>query len=417
MAQPRISDPVELLALNREGCETVRLGNILGKGKGGGRVVRGKGYIFSRDSKIKETSYAVKLSALEVSFRPFGHLSPVPYSKFRGSIESATGGVVSFERVAGFNGVYPESFETIAPGYGGAASAIRWIVPEFYLGCVSPGTSYPRFDGRGSIVVEVGDVVCRQNITEAVLATYVSETFRSATGTPNPFIETFNIAVCPKTETSTLADGKKRTTASAETYQFMEIVEGTLIEYFNSSLFPQSDADREVVLSGIFGQLLDGIETFQTEGIVHGDLHLENVFFVSGSGVKIGDGSAIPTVKIGDWGLGCKYSSPKILNVETMKSGYAQKDAVPWLPNWFAPEYDLFLVAWLFWGLFPRSELFSRVMTLAISGPTFTRSLTFSEIRDSLEKSRLINLKTGRPDLRKLSSLKHFTVAAIRKVL
>ena len=404
--------PVEILAENRSGCETVRLGNILGQGKGGGKVVTGKGYIFRKSEK---RSYAVKISPLPVSFKVFGSLNPTPYSKFQNAIASVT--TIPFARVAAFNGIQPEKFEDLAP-----ENKIRWIIPDFYEGCVDPPTRFPRFDRKGAVEVLPGDIVCTQAISEALVATFVSNELAPESRTSRFFVETFNIAVCPAISTSDLpvpegAAPKKRTTAAAETFQFMEIIQGNFLQYLNSELFPRTTQDREEVLKRFYTQVLDALEVYQSQKIVHGDLHLENIFYVQNP-----DGSV--SFKIGDWGLACKYSEPKILNLTVMKSGYAQKEAIPWVPNWYDASYDLFLLTWLLWGQFPEMKLFQNIMNFAVSKPTFhlNGEISFPEpsheiLSGKIRDSGLINLYTGRPDVLMLSKLEHFTVSTVKMIL
>jgi serine/threonine protein kinase len=132
-------------------------------------------------------------------------------------------------------------------------------------------------------------------------------------------------------------------------YIFMEKIDSDLITALHKEIMTDEDI-HSIVL-----QLLVTIKLYNQYKIQHNDLHTGNVFIkkiknntlVNGKNVgqythlayKVsGRVIYVPVkkylVKIGDWGMSCKYSDPMILNKNVMEGRITT-------PNWYCPISDV----------------------------------------------------------------------------
>ena len=300
------------------------------------------------------------------------------------------------------------------------------VVPLFKKGCsLRKKMEIPRFDHRGMFVLEEGDQICEPEYTEFVLAVLAGEIYRS--GQSINFLDTFYFATCVQD------DNLK----NVKQYTFMEKIDrslrktiGCITEIKHSGL-PNKNYLPETVQC-IMIQILHAICCYQIKyQMVHGDLHDENVFLeyvdenTTWGGKKvldadyykytIGDtdlyvpgGRVCPfIVKIGDWGLACKYSSPQIVQKDVINTGYDQRDGHgPWLPNFYSGAYDILLITLIMYSLNPTNAFVRRILMWILDIPD---TLTNDRINRVLED--VYNKGTTRPSISALSTTLGFVNA------
>ena len=216
-------------------------------------------------------------------------------------------------------------------------------IPLFLISC-EEDKSYPRLDGNGTTVIPPGSVVCQQAYTEFIISLLMGNVFRS--GKSINFIDTFYFATC--------ADATAKHEYSQ--YTFMDLIDGGSIRGKESVYAPHLD--------NLAIQTLHAIGVYQKSGkIAHNDLHDGNIFIkkvddnmvwdgkrvkdathfeykIEGTSIYIPAGPYI--VKIGDWGFGCKYTTPMIVNEDVMTAGMDQGDGQgAWMPNFYSESYDI----------------------------------------------------------------------------
>jgi hypothetical protein len=234
-------------------------------------------------------------------------------------------------------------------------------------------------DPNNILKLNKGDSLCPAEVSEFAISLLVGSLYRA--GKCIGMLDIFYFAVCPNTAAESVYNPPKQ-------YIFMEKIDSSVrkslrclfeTDYDAKPMGPVSgidDALRASTLNSIIIQIIFNIYSYQENyKIVHGDLHGDNVFleFVTNdtmwNGKKLIDadyyGFEIPVnkrggkvtlytkggrecpfiAKIGDWGFGCKYSTPKIINKEIFKDGYDQEDGNgPLVPNYYNEVYDLFLI-------------------------------------------------------------------------
>lgn len=173
------------------------------------------------------------------------------------------------------------------------------------------------------------------------------------------FIDVFGAAICKKS----LGSGEQFLT-------FMEKISGDMHNV--AQCIYQLEEYSDIFVGNLILQILHSIHLIQTKfGVVHGDMHIRNVFVeyidektmwnnqtlidadyfeyrVNGKSLYIPWCPFI--VKIGDFGLASKYISPQIFNNELLKIDCT-------IPNWFSPCYDYLTI-------FPQLYTIHKVLKL-----------------------------------------------------
>ena len=239
-----------------------------------------------------------------------------------------------------------------------------------------------RFDDPNHFnTIPAGSYVCVERFSEYVVGIICGNIFRK--GMSAHFIDMFGFATCDQpVENEKDKSGKNiegKFMKNVKEYVFMDKIDSTIKKLMenengrntNSPIFGKINFNgkKYTELDILCIQTLSAISAMQQYGIVHGDLHLDNVFleivdkkteygnnFLLAADLWeytiFGDTIVIPKttwiVKIGDFGLSVKYSLPIVGNEITLRSGYWQTDATgnldkngPWLPNWFTTAYDV----------------------------------------------------------------------------
>jgi hypothetical protein len=265
-------------------------------------------------------------------------------------------------------------------------------IPTFLESCsLSKAKSYLRFDMRGETVFNPKDSLCKMVNSEFALSVLMGDIYNK--NKCIHFLNTFYFATCPTPGTSMVAQ-----------YTFMEKIDfsmrrrlGCIMEKPRDVAKYKSPTYTEDCVNSIVVQILYSIYAYQKlYKIVHGDLHDDNVFleFVT-SDTRWMDSSVLDAdyyrykikvvneeesssttilhvkggrecpyiVKIGDWGMACKYSSPKICNKEVIETGYDNEDGDgPWLPNFYHEAYDVLFIMSILYRLNPNNKFIKRIV-------------------------------------------------------
>jgi serine/threonine protein kinase len=279
-----------------------------------------------------------------------------------------------------------------------------WI-PTFVKGCkLKKIVKYERFDSRGQTIFNAGDQVCPPMTSEFGISILAGSLYRSRRSIN--FLDVFYFATCKDEIITDLS--------VANQYTFMERITASLRKSISclceqnlnknvSAFFLADPVSSERAMNSVVVQIIHAIYTYQSVyQVVHGDLHDDNVFFefltpdtewngeklleadyyeykVDSPGILGSDTQSIYIpggrecpfiIKIGDWGLACKYSSPKIANQDTMFSGYDQLDGNgPWLPNWYNEMYDMYFIMSILYTLNPSNEFIASIMSWMLDVP------------------------------------------------
>ena len=238
-------------------------------------------------------------------------------------------------------------FSITFPGMGDKKYVVKRLEGVNFLRCqTTTKSTYGKTNGKGTITVPSKSYVCdEERYSEYVLSVLVGELYRK--GECINFIDTFDFATCLK--------------PVSNQYIFMERIDNVL-KTIADCVFTE---DYSIGMRAVI-QLLFAIAIYQRKyKIVHGDLHLDNVFveYVTPTtefgGQKLAECDYfyyqigkktiyLPytpfIIKIGDWGLSCKYSEPMVMNSNTMRDGYDQYEGFgPWIPNFYTETYDAVL--------------------------------------------------------------------------
>lgn len=198
------------------------------------------------------------------------------------------------------------------------------------------------------------------------------------------------------------------------------------------------DDAKETIQNGIFIQTVFAIAFYQTKyEISHNDLHRGNVFVECVKPTNTQDGTigttfngkllsdmefyhykiddvdlyfpAIPIiVKIGDFGLSIKYSTPIVGSKYVFKSGLPTLKLQPTAPNHFIPQYDLFFNTVNCLSLSKSKQttkLIASSMKFLVPEGKNVDGENIRSILHGLRTSKMIT-KSGRVNLEKLKSLK-----------
>lgn len=341
---------------------------------------------------------------------------------------------IKAEKIIQYNGIQSEPNQDIGPGY--------IFIPLFMKGCLTKtNVSYPRFDGRGYVDFYAGEHICEPPETKSMATLYAGSTPTSEfaisvlagslyrSGRSINFLDVFYFATCA-------GDHKK---GISNQYTFMELIDSSFrkslkciceIDYNRQkTLIFKTNADAATkAMESICIQIIHSIYVYQTVyKIVHGDLHDDNVFLefvnektqwkgqklieadyyeykIDGKSLYIPGGRECPfIVKIGDWGIACKYLEPKIANKMTIKTGYDQYDGNgPWIPNFYTEMYDLYMIMDILYTSNPSNKLIQNILSWILGVPPTEKDLSAAKIfRD-----------TTRPDIPSMSKNMYKHVSA-----
>lgn len=303
------------------------------------------------------------------------------------------------------------------------------IIPIFKKGCIlRKDLTLPKLSGTGIVKFQPKDKICETTYTEFMIALLVGELYRS--GTSINFLDTFYFATC--------IEGHRL--RNVQQYTFMEQIDRSLKNTIGciTEIDRKGDKNpnyRPEVVESILIQILHAISEYQENyKIVHGDLHDDNVFLeyvrdtttwngelvleadyyqykVKGTDLYVLGGRECPfIVKIGDWGIACKYSTPRIIETTVGHTGYDQMDGNgPWLPNFYTTAYDVLYIINILDDLNPSNEFIQGILAWIYKLPAG------SSIADlHTAHNKIFNAGTGRPKLDLLeTSLSHVSALAI----
>lgn len=241
-----------------------------------------------------------------------------------------------------------------------AAEAVgkTYIIPEFGIECLA--TVRKRFvnnmTGGESVLVPPGSYLCSTSAySEFFIGAMVGESYRSDQCIN--FFDVYSLFTCPSQNASPDATPPGDTIYNQ--YIFMDRIHD---EYRNLLGENFLNHTKKEINDNIYVQLIFAIAFYQEKyQLSHNDLHPGNLFaeIIRGTTMfrgqllyqarwfhyKIGERDlylpAIPLiVKIGDFGLAVKFSTPIVGNKEVFQSGFAKKGGRPLVPNTYMPQYD-----------------------------------------------------------------------------
>ena len=272
--------------------------------------------------------------------------------------------------------------------------------------------TYKRFDGQGETIVPIGSYLCEQiSYSEYVIGLLCGDLYRS--GISANFFDIFGFTTCPDTKNETV-----------DQYVFMDKIDGSIrsikdcvFEVWASHSEKYPEKFPEIIPTVLFIQVLHAIAVYQEiYQISHNDLHDDNIFIelikkdtvynsqnlyeADWFHYKLGKVDLylpwIPLiVKIGDFGLSVKYSTPIVGDLEVFKDGYDQNDGKgKWIPNWFSPSYDMLYMSQIFQGNNFDNEFIKKV---------FMKILGVDK-EDMIDKRKFFSYNAYmRPDMRFIS--------------
>lgn len=247
--------------------------------------------------------------------------------------------------------------------------------------------TYKRFEIPGFTVIPAGSYLCRsKQYSEYVIGLLCGNLYRK--GISINFLDLFGFASCFE-----IPENKQ-----ISQYIFMEKIDKTA-RSIDSCIFKKSPLGKisEDVAIVALVQILHAIATYQdVYQLQHNDLHDDNIFIefirpdTMFNGEKLYDADwfhyrikgvdlylpYIPLiVKIGDFGLSVKYSSPMVGDEDVFSSGYDQHDKDgPWIPNWYSACYDMLFITRIFFVNDPNNifirRLFGKMLRIQTDIPT-----------------------------------------------
>jgi serine/threonine protein kinase len=282
-----------------------------------------------------------------------------------------------------------------------------YCIPELGPACrVDKELKIKRADDKGKFVtIPKGSYLCDiPQYSEYVIGNIAGSFYRK--GTSINFIDVFAFATCISNDLS-LFD------KTIHQYIFMEKIDATL-EEIDETKFGSNK--RNYVYSTLLIQVLHALDCLHKYKIVHADLHDGNIFLEyvrkdtefhnqnllnkDWYKYKIGNTElflkSIPVLaKIGDFGLSVKWEKPIIGNKEVVEDGMDLEDgAGPWVPNWYAPNYDTLHVLKTFYDIDPSNEFIRDIYAWALGvDETNDESLLLLKIKRA--EGLIFNYKTG----------------------
>lgn len=223
------------------------------------------------------------------------------------------------------------------------------ILPFWATNCSRDKKVYSKTNCKGKVTVPKGSYICPNNAyVEYMISLLVSS--KLTQGISINFLDTFGFMTC----------------SDLKQYMFMEKIDCPLSK-LRSCIGHGTKLDS--ILNSITIQLLHAISVYQKLKIVHNDLSVDNVFlekvtdktvfnkqtlidadyFSYKVGRKIIYIPKCPViVKIGDWGLAAKYSSPYIIPADVIDESACFKTDVEkthgLLPNYYTDFYDPLMI-------------------------------------------------------------------------
>ena len=266
-----------------------------------------------------------------------------------------------------------------------AAVGDKIVIPNFLKEppC-STQMEYKRTDLKGVTIVPKGSLICVNALTEFIIGLIAGTLYQK--GISINFIDIFYFATCK---------------SNAETNQY------TFMEKITTSLFKSKIQDHTII-NNIYIQTIHAIGVYQKYlNLVHGDLHLDNVFISEitkdtkwgGKTLKakdyyeykIGknslyiDAANTPYLsKIGDFGLSVIYQKDKIIGDQrTLEDGYNG-----WLVNFYNQAYDVVYFTRSIHYFYPENEYIKEVLKwmMGIDG-----DLTDVKFKKEIDKYFTIN--------------------------
>lgn len=324
---------------------------------------------------------------------------------------------IKAEKIISYNGL---NTKNVKPSY---VVPKKTLIPTFMGSCrLQISRDFVRLDKKGFIKFDKGDHLCPVENSEFAISLLTGSLYRA--GRSINFLDVFYFASC---KDKVITDG-----SVVNQYTFMERIKSSLRKSVGcicekghdgveTSFFATNAIATKRAMNGVVIQIIHAIYLMQLNyKIVHGDLHDDNVFFefltadtewngqklldadyyeyrVKGKSLYVPGGKECPfIIKIGDWGLACKYSSPKIANMETITTGYDQLDGLgPWLPNFYNEVYDMYFIMDILYKLNPSNDFISDIMSWMLDVPP--------GIPNAIIGASIIS-STGRPSITKISS-------------
>jgi len=287
---------------------------------------------------------------------------------------------------------------------------------------------FKRFDGPKFTTIPVGSYICaEERFSEYIIGVLCGNIFRS--GVSLHFIDMFGFASCA----NAIPDKIKQ-------YVFMDKIDSTIAKLVfvkpaedqiidpNSVLFEQTlwKGKKYTELDILCVQTLTAIAAMQQHSIQHDDLHLDNVFLEKVSkkteynnrflidypvwkhdifDKEIYTPATRWVVKIGDFGLSVKYSTPMVGNENVLENGYDQHDGGgSWIPNWFSRAYDVLYFLNATYRVDRGSKLVKALLGAALCLPPLA-----SDIDLDAEVLVALNPNNSRP---RMNMLKNYDVSA-----
>jgi serine/threonine protein kinase len=233
------------------------------------------------------------------------------------------------------------------------------------------------------ITVPEKSYVCMNTYTEYLISLLVSKFYREKECIN--FIDTFAFATC-----------------ESDKYNYKQY---TFMQQIDSSLQTLQQQQKIEDIDNIIVQLLFAISLYQKLKISHNDLHTGNIFIeytdkMIWNGKKVSDYDYLEyrigskrlfikrgkyIVKIGDWGLACKYSEPMILQFSVMEAEYEV-----FIPNFYDSSYDVVYALGYIRSYYPDSELLMNIGTI-IDFDNVTSSSSLRPLVDKVDETQDIS--------------------------
>jgi len=274
------------------------------------------------------------------------------------------------------SGTYGTVFEISVPGEGTKRYAVKKADPDRKSKTTIEGCEITEPYTVGKTRVNKGDIVCSSVFTEYLISLLVGKIARS--GASANFFDTFYFTPCG-------------TKSRPFHYTFMERIDLSMdralkcISEFSGK--GATGAPYPETMTYLAIQTIHALGVIQSAyKIVHGDLHLDNVFLevvtpqttfqghklldahyyqyiVNGTSIYIPGGKAYPfIVKLGDWGFACKYGGRKILNGKVMADGITREGRI-WLPTFYTQAYDIVHFIGEVWDLNKSNSFLNQLYT------------------------------------------------------
>ena len=275
-------------------------------------------------------------------------------------------------------GKYGTAFSMTFPGMGKKRYVAKRTSGVNHESCLTDyEKDYEKNDEGGGIVSvpEQGYVCESETYSEYIIGVLVGELYRKKECIN--FIDTFDFATCKK--------------PISYQYVFMEQIDADLQSIHSAALGTIKNGMSIVI------QILFAIAMYQTKyKLVHNDLHLGNVFIEYITPTTTFDGNTLADadyfyyeigdekiylpyspyiVKIGDWGMACKYSDPMVLNEAVIDDNFGGS-----MPNFYTVNYDSIFALSMCIGYATEDEEMHNVFAELLTGKTSQDSAIDSKV-------------------------------------